>query len=304
MKEVYNNWFLEFVTPDFIQQFGIKGILYSGRSKFQSVEIIETVSFGKCLVLDGKIQSSEKDEFIYHEALVHPAMLLHPEPRTVFIAGGGEGATLREVLAHNTVEKVVMVDIDEEVIDLCRQLLPSLHQGSFDDSRLKLYHLDARKYLAETGERFDVIVIDLPEPLAEGPAYLLYTEEFYQMVKDKLTEEGVISLQSGTTCMGLTAGFTAINNTLKAVFPVVCPYEANIPAFGGTWGFSLASKKHHPLSISPEEVDSRIKSRVKKTLNFYDGHCHQGLFFLPKYLREAVEQETRVIADNEPLFID
>jgi spermidine synthase len=303
MKEVASNWFLEFVTPDFIQQFSIKGILYSGRSKYQSIEIIDTSSFGKCLVLDGKIQSSEKDEFIYHEALVHPAMLLHPCPKTVFIAGGGEGATLRETLAHNTVEKVVMVDIDKEVIDICRQFLPSLHQGSFQDSRLKLYHLDARKYLAETDEKFHVVIIDLPEPLAEGPAYLLYTQEFYQLVKDRLTEDGVICLQAGTTCLGLTAGFTAINNTLKTVFPVVTPYEANIPSFGGTWGFSLAAKKYDPLELPPQEVEKRLSARVRKTLRFYDGHTHQGLFFIPKYLREAVANETRVITEQEPLFI-
>jgi len=304
MKEVASNWFLEFVTPDFIQQFSIKGILYSGRSEYQAIEIIDTPSFGKCLVLDGKIQSSEKDEFIYHEALVHPAMLLHPCPEAVFIAGGGEGATLREVLAHNTVEKVVMVDIDAEVIDICRQFLPTLHQGSFDDSRLKLYHLDARKYLTETDEKFDIIIIDLPEPLAEGPAYLLYTQEFYRIVKDRLTKDGVISLQAGTTCLGLTAVFAAINSTLKTVFPIVTPYEANIPSFGGTWGFSLASKKYDPLELSAEEVDSRISSRVNKALRFYDGHTHQGLFFLPKYLRDELQKEKRVITEQEPLFID
>jgi spermidine synthase len=303
MKEIAHNWFLEFVTPDFIQQFSIKGILYSGRSKYQSIEIIDTPSFGKCLVLDGKIQSSEKDEFIYHEALVHPAMLLHPCPKTVFIAGGGEGATLREVLAHNTVEKAVMVDIDAEVIDTCRQLLPSLHQGSFDDSRLKLHHLDARKYLTETDEKFNVIIIDLPEPLEEGPAYLLYTQEFYRIVKDRLTEDGIISLQAGTTCLGLTAVFTAINNTLKTVFPIVTPYEANIPSFGGTWGFSLASKKYDPLELSAEEVDNRIPSRIKKALSFYDGHTHQGLFFIPKYLRDEIGKGKRIITEKEPLFI-
>jgi spermidine synthase len=303
MKEVASNWFLEFVTPDFIQEFSIKGILYSGRSKYQDIEIIDTSSFGKCLVLDGKIQSSEKDEFIYHEALVHPAMFLHPCPKAVFIAGGGEGATLREVLAHNTVEKVVMVDIDAEVIDICRQFLPSLHQGSFDDSRLKLYHLDARQYLIETKEKFDLIIIDLPEPLAEGPAYLLYTQEFYQVVKDRLTEDGVISLQAGTTCLGLTAVFTAINSTLKTVFPIVTPYEANIPSFGGTWGFSLASKKYDPLELPPQEVETRVSARVRKTLRFYDGIAHQGLFFLPKYLREELQKEKRVITEQEPLFI-
>ncbi|MCL0039043.1 fused MFS/spermidine synthase, partial [Dehalococcoidia bacterium] len=238
MARVPSTWFMEFVTPDTIQQFAVKDVLYFGRSKYQTVEVIETVSFGKCLILDGQIQSCEKDEFIYHEALVHPAMILHPNPETVFIAGGGEGATLREVLAHKTVKKVVMVDIDAEVIDICKRLLPAHHQGSFDDPRVKLLHLDARKYLAETKERFDVIIIDLPEPIEGGPAYLLYTETFYRLLKGKLAADATFALQAGTTCLGITRVYTAINNTLKTAFPVVAPYEVNVPSFGGPWGFS------------------------------------------------------------------
>ncbi|MCL0102959.1 fused MFS/spermidine synthase [Dehalococcoidia bacterium] len=226
MARVPSTWFVEFVTPDTIQQFAVKDVLYFGRSKYQTVEVIETVSFGKCLILDGKIQSCEKDEFIYHEALVHPAMILHPNPETVFIAGGGEGATLREVLAHKTVKKVVMVDIDAEVIDVCKRLLPAHHQGSFDDPRVELLHLDARKYLAETKERFDVIIIDLPEPIEGGPAYLLYTKTFYRLLKDKLAADATFALQAGSTCLGTTRVYTAINNTLKTAFSVVASLRA------------------------------------------------------------------------------
>ena len=303
MEKAAANWFSEFVTPNFIQQFSIKDIIHSGKTKYQSVEIIDSIPFGRCLILDGKVQSSEKDEFIYHEALVHPAMLLHPHPEEVLIIGGGEGATLREALAHRTVKRVVMVDLDKEVIELCRKFLPSWHQGSFEDERLELLHLDARKYIEETERRFDVIIIDLTEPLRDSPAYLLYTKEFYQMVKDRLTDDGIISLQAGTTCLGLTAAFTAINSTLKAVFPIVAPYEANIPSFGGTWGFSLASKKYNPVELSPEELDSRISGRIKNPLRFYDGIAHQGLFHTPKHLREAIENETRIITEEKPLFI-
>ncbi|MCL0095591.1 polyamine aminopropyltransferase, partial [Dehalococcoidia bacterium] len=293
MKRVPSTWFVDFITPDFIQQFAVKDVLYSGRSKYQTVEVIETVSFGKCLILDGKIQSCEKDEFIYHEALVHPAMILHPNPETVFIAGGGEGATLREVLAHKTVKKVVMVDIDAEVIDVCKRLLPAHHQGSFDDPRVELLHLDARKYLAETEEQFDVIIIDLSDPVEGGPAYLLYTETFYRLLKGKLAADATFALQAGSTCLGeATQLYTAVNNTLKTAFSVVAAYEANVPSFGGPWGFSLASLKFDPLRLSPEEVDRRISHRLNKPLTFYDGQTHQGLFFIPKYLRDAIDSET------------
>src|SRR4030066_104485 len=131
-------WLYDEVSPDLAQLHRIKKAIYSGRTEFQSVEIFDTRSFGVCLVLDGKIQSSERDEFIYHEALVHPAMLSHACPETAFIAGGGEGATLREVLAYKTVKKAIMVDIDRRVIDICRRFLPEFHQGSFDVSPFEL----------------------------------------------------------------------------------------------------------------------------------------------------------------------
>jgi spermidine synthase len=302
MKE--NEWFHDYVTPDLVQLFRIRGEIYSGKTQFQSVEVIESGGLGRCLILDGKIQSSEWDEFIYHEALVHPPMIAHPYPEKVFIAGGGEGATLREVLAHSSVKRVVMVDIDEEVIDISRRFLPSWHKGSFEDSRLELHLVDAIKYLEECvdkGEKFDVVILDLPEPIDEGPAYLLHTKEFYQTVRETLAPDGVISLQAGASLWGNHRCFTAIIHTLKAIFPLVFPYDAFIPSYGGTWGFALASLKLTPPN--PAEVDRNISSRISKSLMFYDGITHQGLFSLPKHLRQAIEEETTVITTEQPFFI-
>ena len=302
MKEMPTNWLWEFVTPHLIQQFSISDILYSGKSEFQSIQVIDTPGFGKCLILDGKIQCSEADEFIYHESLVHPPMITHPKPETVFIAGGGEGATLREVLGHSTVKRVVMVDIDKEVPDICKRFLPSLGQDSFEDSRVELLHIDAMKYLDETREKFDVIIIDLTEPLEEGPAYLLYTQEFYQGLKEKLTQDGLVALQSGSTSMVISLGFIAVANTLRTAFSVVAPYQAEIPSFGGTWGFAVASQNLDPRELSPEEVDRRLLRRVSKPLRFYDGLTHRGMFSIPKYLREEMTREKRIITKDQPLF--
>ncbi len=303
MKDVPSNWFMELVTPDTIQQFAIKDVLYYGKSQFQKIEMIETVSFGRCLVLDGKIQSCEGDEFIYHEALVQPAMILHPNPQTVFIAGGGEGATLREVISHKTVKKVVMVDIDKEVIELCRKYLPGHHQGSFNDPRVELLHMDAKQYLKETREKFDVVIIDLPEPIEGGPAYLLYTQKFYEMLKTKMDDNATFALQAGATLMGVTEVYLAINNTLKNSFPVSIPYEASVPSFGGPWGFTLNSMGLNPHQLSIEEVDQRIADRVNKTLRFYDGQTHQGLFYIPKHLRDMLARETTIITEDNPIVI-
>jgi len=297
-----DKWFCDRISQDLIQLHSIEEVLYAGQTNFQSIKVIRSGSFGKFLVLDGRIQSSEVDEFVYHEALVQPSMIAHPCPETVFIAGGGEGATLREVLFHNTVKRVVMVDIDEEVIATCQEFLPDCSRGSFKDKRAEIYHVDARDYLAKCGEKFDIIIIDLSEPLEEGPAYLLYTQEFYQLVQDRLTANGIMSVQAGSAALTELLNFSAVNNTLKSVFPIVCPYQVEVPSFGGPWGFCLASLSLNPVLLSAAEIDSRISARGL-SLRFYDGLTHQGVFSLPKHLRAGLAKETKIITDNEPLYL-
>lgn len=298
-----SKWFHDRINRNFMQLHSIEKVLYTGQTKFQSAEIIQTGRFGKCLVLDGKIQSSEVDEFIYHEALVQPSMITHPCPETVFIAGGGEGATLREALSHKTVKRAVMVDIDAEVIALCQKYLPAYSQGSFEDRRTELHHADAREYLAKSGEKFDIIIIDLPDPVEEGPADLLFTREFYGLVQDRLTDNGIICVQAGSASLTELLNFTAVNNTLKSVFPIVSPYQVDVPCFGGLWGFCLASLNLDPVSLSPAEVDNRISARRLTGLKFYDGLTHQGMFSLPKYLRDALSKQERLITDKDPLSL-
>ena len=191
------DWHYEHITPDLLQAERVERVHFAGRTEYQDVTIQDTACFGRSLVLDGKTQSTELDEFIYHEALVHPALISHPEPRSVFIAGGGEGATAREVLAHRSVRRVVMVDIDSEVVELCRRFLPNHHQGAFDDPRLSLLHADAFAFLEESTETFDVAVIDVPDPLEGGPACLLYTREFYGLLRSRLNPGGAMVAQSG-----------------------------------------------------------------------------------------------------------
>lgn len=296
-------WFSDTINPNFVQRYRVRGTLYTGRTRYQSMQIIDSCDFGRCLVLDGKLQSSQRDEFIYHEALVHPALITHSQPSTVFIAGGGEGATLREVLAHRSVKKTVMVDIDQEAVDVCRRFLPSLHQGCFDDSRVELLHLDARKYLSESKQKFDAIVIDITDPVEGGPSWMLYTREFYGIVAERLAPGGVLAVQSGPANLHDMAVFTAINCTLREVFPKVIPYTASVPSFGGAWGFMLAAKDPDPLALSASEIDHRLSVRVGKELRFYDGTTHQGMFRLPRYLRDAMCEQKSVITDQSPVFL-
>lgn len=296
-----DKWFYDRISPDLVQLHSIKEVLYRGQSRFQSIEVIRTGSFGKCLVLDGKVQSSEVDEFIYHEVLVQPAMITHPKPETIFIAGGGEGATLREVLFHNAVKRAVMVDLDEEVIAICKRFFPDYSLGAFDDKRTELYHTDARDYLAKSSENFDVIIIDLTEPVEEGPAYLLYTQEFYHLARNRLAQNGIITVQAGSASLTELLSFSAVYNTLKNVFPIVCPYQIDVPSFGGPWGFCLASANLDPLKLSVSEIDKKIADRALK-LRVYDGLTHQNIFSLPKHLRIELSRQTRLITDKNPLY--
>ena len=296
-------WFIEFNTPFSYHVRGIKRVLYSGTTKYQRIAIVEFEDIGKALILDGKTQSTVYDEFIYHESLVHPVMITHPNPRRVLILGGGEGATAREVLKHRSVEEVVMVDIDDEVIRVSREYLPEMHQGAFDDPRLRLMIGDGRKFIEEGGDKFDVIILDLTDPLEGGPSYLLYTVEFYTMVKDRLSDDGLMVTQATSTFYSLRT-FATIYRTVASVFPIARAYHTYVPSFDSTWGFVIGSKRYDPAELTPEEVDSRIRSRINGELRYYEGNIHRALFTLPRHIRAVLEDKSiRPATDNNPTFL-
>lgn len=296
-------WFFETTTPVEGHMHAVLRTHVLAQTKFQQMEILETASYGKCLVLDGRIQSSQADEFIYHEALVHPGLLVHPAPARALVIGGGEGATLREILRYRSVTRAVMVDIDAEVVEACKRHLPEMHQGAFEDPRTEVRHEDARAYLERTDERFDLAVVDLTEPLEEGPACLLFTREFYALIRDRLTPPGVMTMQAGMTKVGELDFFTAIHRTLREVFPVVAAYQTFVSCFGTPWGFILASKGPDPRSLTPEAVDRLIAERVRGELGYWDGQTHAHAFALPKHIRRALERQNRLITDANPIIL-
>jgi spermidine synthase len=296
-------WFFETTTPVEGHFHAITRTLFSLRTPFQFMEILETASYGKCLVLDGRIQSSVTDDFIYHETLVHPGLILHPRPETVLVIGGGEGATLREVLRYGSVGRAVMVDIDRAVVEACREHLPEMHRDAFADPRVEVRHEDARGYLETTDTRFDVAIVDLTEPLEEGPACRLFTREFYGILATRLTPGGAVVLQAGMTKVGELGFYATMARTLGAVFPVVAPYQSFIPCFGTPWGFIVASKAGDPRTLPPETVDQRVRERVAGELSFYDGLAHLHMFSLPKFLRRTLDAADRVATDAEPILI-
>jgi spermidine synthase len=272
--------------------------LVSGKTRFQEYEIFVSRSWGKVLLLDGRLQCAQADEFIYHEALVHPALLAHPDPRRVLAVGGGEGATLREVLRHPGVESAVMVDLDRELVEVCREWLPEFHQGAFDDPRGQLVCADGRSWLAAQGDgSFDVIILDLPEPLEEGPALMLFTREFYALVRSKLAAGGLAALQSGAAgprCRLLPD----LNRTLRGVFPRVVAYTAYIPSFMDLYGFHIAGDEDFSWPTS-----SRMAARIEAlpVLGWLEPEFAACLPHLPAYLQARLDQG-RILTDAAPFL--
>jgi spermidine synthase len=219
----------------------------------------------------------------------------------VLIIGGGEGATLREVLRHRTVDRAAMVDIDEELVRLCEKHLAEWSQGAFSHPKTRLVFEDARRFVEKTEDKFDVVVSDLTEPLKEGPSLYLFTREFFEHVFNLLEEDGVFVLQAGSTDPICHEFFASCTRTLKEVFPLVCPYWSFIFSFGLPWGFVLASKGESPLELSEEEIRKRLGKRKVQNLKFYHPPLHQTFFALPLYLVEGLK-EGKVLTDSQPFI--
>ena len=284
-------------------RYQITEVIARQKTAYQLAELFETPNYGRCFFLDHKVQSATADEFIYHECLVHPALVAHPRPRRVFIAGGAEGATARHVLAHRTVEQVVMVDIDAEVVAFCKEHLPEWHQGAFEDPRLTVLHTDARGYLAENDDQFDVILVDITDPLPGSPARLLFTREFYQLAARRLTAEGILAVQAESANISVIGLHVSIIQTLQSAFPMVRSYQAFVSSYADAWAFGLAAKQLDALALAPADVDHRLAERGVRDLRFFDGATYSALMTPPPYLRDRLAQPGDLITDQAPLTV-
>ncbi len=274
-------------------------VLFSGSSKYQRIDIVETRLHGRMLFLDGVGQSAEYDEFIYHELLVHPAMFSHPEPASVLVIGGAEGATLREVLKHDSVKRAVMVDIDGELIELCKKYLPEWNAGSFDDPRSEVIVGDGRKYIENCKEKFDVIIVDLSDPLEDSPAVYLFTREFYSLLRDHLTEQGCMSVQGEGVSPQENILHARMVNTLKQVFPIVKPYTYSLHSFH-------RPDSHIFVTLNKNWKPSDLSSRIRNSsvdLKYLTPEIAENLFHIPTYLQKAYDREKEnIITDENPSF--
>lgn len=288
----------------------VEEVLHRGQSEFQTVEVVKTVPFGSLLITDGLMQSSEVDEYVYHQSLVHPALTAHPNPKKVLIAGGGEGATLREVLKHPCVEECMMVDIDGIVVDMCREHTPFYSAGAYDDKRTNLIIGDAKAGLEALADgSLDVIICDLSDPLDGGPCYQLYTTSFYAMCREKLAPGGILVTQSGCASVrDCHLVFTPIHNTLKQVFPRVWGYTTCVPSFTSEWGFNICAKDKDATDlyvgiVADGTLEKRLAERKLTELSYYDQITHTRMFSMNRTLREQCRDEKRVMTVENPLFM-
>lgn len=260
--------------------------LFDKTSAFQRVQVIETYAYGKALIIDHMFMCTERDEAHYHEMIAHPVLLAHPAIQKVLIIGGGDGGTAREVLKHDSVQKVVLVEIDEVVVEAAKLFLPELAQA-LNHPKLELVIDDGIGYVANLdSDSFDLILVDGSDPV--GPAEALFTKEFYTNCKKALTPDGILVTQ-GESPMFNTASFVEINQTLKAIFGAdhvqVCLFQiASYPS--GVWSFQFASKG----SVNPAEIDPVKAALFIKlhSLKYYNPQIHATAFALPNYVQKML----------------
>jgi spermidine synthase len=262
-------------TPASGVYFKARRVLFRGRSRFQRIDVFENDAFGRVLFLDGLVQTTEKDEFFYHEMLVHPALLRHPRPRRVLIIGGGDGGALREVLRH-PVERATLVEIDERVIEVCQAHFGWL-RAALRDGRAEVVVGDGNAFLAATRDRFDVILVDSSDPV--GPSTVLHQRAFYAGIKRALRPGGIAAAQAGALLYHLDA-HRRKNAFLKALFRHARFYTGPAPTYpGGTWCYIYCSNSVPPLG--------KLR-RPPVGLRYYNPQIHRAAFALPNLLTEKL----------------
>ncbi len=259
------------------------GRVADSQTEFQHLEIHDTPQFGKLFRLDGCFMTSERDEFHYHENLIHPALTAHVAPKRILIIGGGDGGSSEEALKHPSVEQVTLVELDARVVEVAKEHLQKVHHGVFDNPKLRLVIDDGLKFIAKTTEKYDLIVLDLPDPI--GPAAALYEAAFFADCKRALAPGGVLTLHMGSP-VSRPEHVRDIYRRLAAEFAIVRPYVMFVPLYGALWSMASCSDTLDPMKVSAEEIDRRIVRRDLAHLQYYNGATHHAVFALPNFVRD------------------
>ncbi len=291
--------FEEALTANMSRRLRVKEIVHSSNTEFQRVDIVETDEYGRVLYLDRRFQTSEAEEFFYHESLVHPAMIVHSNPERVLIVGGGDGGALEEVLKYKSVSHVQMVELDGEVTKLCQRYLSEICGEAFEDPRVELIIEDGRKFMERTSLIYDVIILDLTDPME--PSKYVYTKEFYSLCKGRLKKNGVISLHNDSPFFYPEA-FNVITKTLRSVFPYCYQFVTFIPGYLLDFAFAVCSLE--PVTkVTSADAKKVIDSQNVGSLKWYNPQLQETLFTLPLYAQKILEKPCEISTDANPYVI-
>ena len=277
------SWFTERQTEHLMLSLRVRETLREEQTPFQKLQVFDTYQYRRMLVLDGAIQTTQEDEYIYHEMITHVPLITHPSPRQVLVVGGGDGGTVREILKHPEVERARLVEIDERVVAAARCFLPGL-SGALDDSRFEVIIADGVEYVQRANGIYDVIIVDSTDPV--GPGVKLFQPEFYRAVKEALTPEGLFVAQTKSPYLDRPF-IRQVLEMIRSLFPITLLYTAAIPTYpSGLWSFAIGSRVHHPLAFE-ERRSGRIETR------YYCPEIHRAAFVLPRQIRKELQAVSR-----------
>lgn len=283
-------WFSEYHTPSVKLSIKVEKQLYSGQSDFQRIDVFESEEYGRFLTLDGYMMLTERDEFIYHEMIVHVPMAVNPDIKNVLVIGAGDGGVLRELTRYKDIESIDLVEIDEQVVEVCKKYLPKTACG-FEDSRVNVYFQDGLKFVRRCENTYDLIIVDSTDPF--GPGEGLFTKEFYGNCCNALTEKGIMVNQCESPFY--SEDRIAMQRAHKRIvesFPVSRVYQAHIPSYpSGHWLFGFASKKYHPV----KDLDPEAWKALGIKTRYYNTKLHAAAFALPNYVQELLENVEGIV---------
>ncbi len=271
--------------------FGVQDLLFSEQSAYQKVQVWQTDAFGKVLTLDGLVMITERDEFVYHEMISHPALNVLKQPRRVLVVGGGDGGTVREVLRHPEVEQVDLVEIDQMVLEVAQAFFPQVCSG-FEDPRLHIHVRDGVQFVKETPDAtYDLIIVDSTDPI--GIAEGLFDQAFYRECARILNAQGMLVAQTESPFDSLFHEvIQRATSFLRTLFPIVKPYVAFIPSYPmGLWSFTMGSKQLDPVTNFDTARVARWEQQLEKPLKYYNGEIHRAAFALPTFVRQLLVQD-------------
>jgi len=286
-REAQPAFIQDWLNPHAAYGFTANATLEATDTRFQRLEVFDTPQFGRMLRLDGRFMTAEREEFVYHECMTHPALLAHPEPRRVLVLGGGDGGSTEEVLKHPSVQKVTIAELDDGVIEASRRWLASIHRGALDDRRVEIQVTDGYRYIEQSREQFDLIMLDLTDP--DTPAFRLYSPEFLALCRARLARGGMLTMHIGSP---VYQAETVRRNTaaLRSVFREVHPLAAFMPLYGSLWCLAIAGVDATPV-IDVATLERRFTERRIAGLQYYYPALTPALFTLPRYVRDLVEAQ-------------